>query len=130
MTLGTLASAQASMVFEVRSSSSGWKAALLNPRMNGAPGMPLGAMAQVSPCFLRVGQCCGSMISTDVQPRSLAAAQVFSASHFSPRALKHQKTTDCLTRPLSMGLDSSAWAGEPGDVSALEKDAAAAARAA
>src|SRR5436305_9292428 len=116
MTLGTCASAQASIVLPVRSSNSGWNCLLLNPRMNGAPGMPLGAMAQVRPYFLSVGQWAGSMISTDAQPRSLAARQVLSASHFSPRALKHQNTTDCLTRPLRT-VFSWAVAGEPGDVS-------------
>src|SRR5437588_408570 len=108
MTLGTAASAQASTVLPVRSSSSAWNCLLLNPRMNGAPGMPLGAMAQVRPYFLRVGQWAGSMISTDAQPRSRAARHVLSASHFSPRALKHQNTTDCLTRPLRIGVGS--WA--------------------
>src|ERR1051325_9625199 len=96
------------MVFEVRSMISSWNFALLNPRMNGAPGMPLDAMAQTNFCFLSVAQCSGGMSSTDVQPSCLATSQVLSALHLSPRALKHQNATDCLTRPLSTGLGSSA----------------------
>src|SRR6516225_11578435 len=96
MTLGTPASAQASIIFFVLAMTCSWYFGLLNPFMKGQPGMPLGAMAQVRPCFLRVGQCSGSTISTDTQPSALATWQVFSTSHFSPALLKHQKTMDCL----------------------------------
>src|SRR5438132_5512165 len=108
MTLGNLASAQRSMVLDVRSMTSSWNLVLLNPRMNGAPGMPLGAMAQIRSFLLSVGQCSGSMISTDLHSSSLATAHTLSAPHLSPRALKHQNTTDCLTCPLSLAFGSSA----------------------
>src|SRR5581483_4568051 len=117
----------------VRSMISAWKAGLLNTRMYGAPGIPLGAMAQVRPYFLRVPQCAGSISSTDGQPRSRATRQVRSASHFSPRALKHQNTTDCLTRPLRVTFGSSAAEAsggrKPPEVTADEVTAAAAATA-
>src|SRR5262245_35120988 len=69
--------------------------------MNGAPGMPFDAMAQVRPYFFKVGHSVGPQISTDLQPRLLATEQVLSMSHFSPAMLKHQKTTECLMFPLS-----------------------------
>ena len=90
ITLGKPASAQASIIFFVRVTTSSWYFGLLKPFMNGAPGMPLGAMAQIRPCFLSVAQCSGPTISTDGQPSSLATWQVFSTSHFSPAVLKHQ----------------------------------------
>src|SRR6187397_2110563 len=69
--------------------------------MNGAPGMPFAAIAQVRPYFFRVGNSAGPQISTDLQPRLLATEQVLSMSHFSPAMLKHQNTTECLMFPLS-----------------------------
>src|SRR5262245_18672835 len=95
--------------------------------MKGAPGMPLGAMAQVRPNFLRVGQLAGSTISTDRQPRSRATSHVLAMSHFSPAVLKHQKTMDCLMRPL---VTTFPPAGTSAAVSADNGDRAAAAPAA
>src|SRR5262245_9018156 len=95
MTLGNFASAQRSMVLLVRSMTSSWNLVLLNPRVNGAPGIPLEAMAQVRLFFLSMGQCSGPMSSTDLHPSSFVTSQTFSADHFSPRALKHQNATDC-----------------------------------
>src|SRR5262245_7987315 len=92
----------------VRSTTSSWNLRLLNPRMNGAPGIPLGAMAQTRSCFLSSGQYSGPMSSTDLHSSDFATSHTFSAAHFSPRALKHQNATDCLTRPLSLGFGSSA----------------------
>src|SRR4029434_8805070 len=74
---------------------------LFSPFMNGAPGMPFAAIAQVRPYFFKVGHSAGPQISTDLQPRLLATEQVLSMSHFSPAMLKHQKTTECLMFPLS-----------------------------
>src|SRR5438132_1546835 len=76
------------------------------------PGIPFGAMAQVSPCFLSVSQPSGPTISTETQPSAFAAWQVFTRSHLSPAVLKHQKTIDCLMFPLVMALPVSARAGE------------------
>ena len=75
--------------------------------------MPLGAMAQVRPCFFSVPQSAGSTSSTDRQPSSLATWQVVSTSHFSPAVLKHQKTIDCLIRPRLTAFRRSATAGTP-----------------
>ena len=52
------------------------------------------------------------MSSTEWHPSSLATSQVFSADHFSPRALKHQYTIDCLTRPFAFLLVGSLAASE------------------
>src|SRR4051794_36866235 len=75
--------------------------------MNGAPGMPLGAMAQLRPCFLSVGQSSGATSSTEAQPSALATSQVLLTSHFSPATLKHQKTMDCLRLPFSCAFSSA-----------------------
>lgn len=69
--------------------------------MNGAPGIPFAAMAQVKPYSFSVGHSVGPQISTDWQPRLLAPEHVLSMSHFSPEMLKHQNTTECLMFPLS-----------------------------
>src|SRR4051794_26279725 len=79
--------------------------------MKGAPGMPLGAMAQVRPNFFSVAQPSGPHSSTDRQPSALATSQVLARLHFSPALLKHQKTTDCLMLSLTTALPSSARAG-------------------
>src|SRR5262245_4985664 len=106
MTLGNFASAQASMTADVRVITSSWYFGLFSPFTNGAPGMPLGAMAQINPCFLSVAHSFGSTISTDTQPSPFATWHAFSMSHFSPAMLKHQKTTDCLMRPFFTAFPS------------------------
>ena len=58
--------------------------------MKGAPGMPLGTIALVRPCFLIVGQVSGGASSIDGQPRSLATWHIRSMSQLSPAILKHQ----------------------------------------
>src|SRR6516225_7319207 len=74
--------------------------------------MPLGAIAQINPYFFKRSQLSGPISSTERQPRSRATWQVFSASHFSPAVLKHQKQIDCLIRPLVTALSSSSREGE------------------
>src|SRR2546423_858425 len=76
--------------------------------------MPLLAMAQIRPYFLRRSQLSGPISSTERQPRLRATWHVFSASHFSPAVLKHQKQTDCLMRPVVAALSSSSREGEAG----------------
>src|SRR5438445_2343113 len=71
------------------------------------PGIPFGARAQVSPCFLSVSHPSGPTISIDGTPSDFATWQVFSRSHFSPAVLKHQKTIDCLMLPLLTALVSA-----------------------
>src|SRR5262245_14899355 len=78
--------------------------------MNGAPGMPLGAMAQIRPCFFRVFHPSGLTSSTEAQPSDLVTSQSLSSDHFSPALWNHHEATDCLMRPLRFGL-SSARAG-------------------
>ncbi len=75
--------------------------------------MPLGAIAQVMPFFLSVGQCSVPNSSMDVTPNCLATWQVRSASHISPDTLKHQNTIDCLIRPLTTAESSAARQVEP-----------------
>src|SRR5437016_3748704 len=78
--------------------------------MKGAPGMPLGAIAQISPCLRSVPQSSGGTSSTDGTPNSRATWQVRSTLQRSPALLKHQKTIDCLMRPCKPGLTCSALA--------------------
>src|SRR5579859_5203685 len=106
MTLGKPAVAHESIVSRVRASNSPRWAALLKPRLNAAPGIPLGAMAHERPWRRRVGQVSGSQISTDTHPNCRATWHVRSMSHFSPAELKHQNTIDCRIRP-RRGLCSS-----------------------
>src|SRR5688572_3099600 len=72
--------------------------------------MPLGAMAQVRPCFFSVAQFSESTSSTERQPSAFATSQVFATVHFSAKTLKHQKTTDCLMLPFRTAALSSAVA--------------------
>src|SRR5262245_57302050 len=82
--------------------------------------MPLGAMAQTSLCCFSTGQCIGSTISTERQPSSTATWQVLSTDHFAPAALKHQKTIDCLIRPLTEALPG----GSAASTQAADRDTA------
>src|SRR5712691_1245267 len=92
--------------------------------MNGIPGMPLGAIAQVRLYFFSTFHCSGGTISTDWQPRSRATRQVRSRSQRSPSALKHQKTTDWRMRPFVTAL---AWtAASAGAVGSADTRPAAA----
>lgn len=94
MTLGMPWAAEASMLFlraAMHSScSSGWAKPLAKPW--------LPAMAQVSPCFLRVSQCSGPTSSTEATPMEAAAAARVSTD----MGLKHQWTTDWRMRPLEI----------------------------
>src|SRR5215207_10528622 len=78
--------------------------------MNGAPGMPFDAMAQLRPCFFSVLKASAPTSSTEPQPRALATWHTLSSDHFSPALWKHQAHTDCLTRPLRLAGLSSASA--------------------
>src|SRR5580704_18721175 len=118
MTFGTPAAAQASIVAFVRASTSSRYRGLLKPFMKGAPGMPLGAIAQVNPYRLSTGQSEGGTISTETQPSSLATWHVRSMSHLSPAELKHQKTIECRMRPrkpVGLSCDGSAAAQNAGN---------------
>src|SRR5688572_20466388 len=57
----------------------------------------LPAIAQVRPCFLRIGQSVGAINSTDLSPIAVACI----ANCSTDIGLKHQCTTDCLMRPLA-----------------------------
>src|SRR5213594_500212 len=74
--------------------------------------MPVGAIAQISPCCLSTPQVRGSQISNETQPSLLATSQVFSMSHFWKALLKHQNTIDCWMRPLVTAFPSAAMDGE------------------
>src|SRR4051812_31069409 len=99
ITLGQPKSAQASITFVYRSTSSSWYLGLLKPVLNGAPGIVFDAIAQVSPCFLSVGKSSGATISTDGTPKPVATSHVWSSDHLSPADMKHQATSDCLMLP-------------------------------
>src|SRR5690242_9813883 len=53
-------------------------------------------MAQVRPCFLRIGQNFGSISSTLTQPTCLAIVAICSSFQY---LLKHHWMMDCLMRP-------------------------------
>src|SRR5687767_2835989 len=64
-------------------------------------------IAQVSPCFLRVGNVSGPVSSTEPTPKALVTSHSLSSDHFSPADMKHQPTTDCLTLPLRAAFSSA-----------------------
>src|SRR5205085_2773788 len=101
ITLGQPNSAQASITFVYRATSSSWYFGLLKPVLNGAPGMVFDAIAHVSPCFLSVGKSSGATISTDGTPKPRATSHVWSRDHLSPADMKHQATSDCLMLPFT-----------------------------
>ena len=101
ITVGTLNSAQASMVSRVYFKSSSRYAGLLKPFLK-PPGAPLEAIAISKPCFFTVANCAGRNNSTEVHPTSLAFTHNSSKVHLSPLLIKHHEHALCLILPLRL----------------------------